>query len=286
MVCWVAATSAAQSTQPDTAAADVKAATSALAAGETERAAALLSGYLEQHPDDVRARVAAARVEIARGNLNAAYPHLRHALIVAPDDVDALYYLGFATAGLAQAQFERLVAMAPESGRVHQLMAESLEAQGRNASAEKEYEAALAETPNLFDALVGLAKLKRIRLACEEAVPLYERAEKLRPTFESAYGLGVCLAYLQRDEEAATEFERAIERDPEAAVAWVGLGTALNRLRRPTDAIVKLQRAVELEPEMGEAYYALGLAYQAAGQPDRASEAFKKAEALGGAVGR
>jgi tetratricopeptide (TPR) repeat protein len=258
----------------------------ALSAGDAATALALATAHAKKHPDDPRARVLVARVHIARGDFDAAYVELRRALAADPKHVDALYYLGFVTAGLAQSQFERLVTMAPESGRARQLMAESLEAQGRNASAEEEYDEALKASPELFDALVGLAKLKRIRLACEEAIPLYQRAEKLRPTFEGAYGLGICQAYLQEDEDAAAQFERAVERDPRAAVAWVGLGTALNRLGRTKDAIAKLQRAIELEPGMGEAYYALALAYQADGQADRAKEAFEKAEQLGGAVGR
>ena len=80
-------------------------------------------------------------------------------------------------------------------------MAESLEAQDRRQAAETEYEAALAPRPDLLEALLGLAKLKRIRLACDEAIALYKnRAEaSVRPTFEGAYGLGMCESVRQND---------------------------------------------------------------------------------------
>ncbi len=65
-----------------------------------------------------------------------------------------------------------------------------LEVQQRNADAEKEYATALEAKPELLEALLALAKLKRIRLACEEALGLYDRAESIRPTFDAAYGLG------------------------------------------------------------------------------------------------
>jgi tetratricopeptide (TPR) repeat protein len=126
--------------------------------------------------------------------------------------------------------------------------------------------------------------LKRIRLACDEAIALYEKAETLRPTFEGAYGLGVCYGYLQRDDEAAVRFEQAIRRDSKAAVAWVGLGTSLTKTGRATKAIPKLQQAIALEPKMGEAYYALGMAYQSARQPALAQKAFQQAQRLGGTL--
>ena len=109
---------------------------------------------------------------------------------------------------------------------------------------------------------------------------LYEKAEAIRPTFDAAYGLGVCLGYLQNDQLAVKHFEQAVQRNPSAAVAWAGLGTSLVKLGRTSDGIAKLQRAIALAPDMDEAHYMLGMAYQAAGDPVRAQESFKKAEQL------
>jgi tetratricopeptide (TPR) repeat protein len=257
----------------------------ALSAGELDHALQLGTAYLKQHPSDPRARVLTARIHIARDQYDAAYDDLQAALRIDPRNVDALYYLGLVTGTLAQQQFHDLETRAPDSARLHQLLAESLEAQDKRAAAEKEYEEALARRPDLLEALLGLAKLKRIRLECEDAIPLYQKAETVRPTFDGAYGLGVCQSLLQNDDFAVKSFEQAITRDPRAAVAWVGLGSSLNKLHRSADAIAKLQHAIALEPTMGEAYYALGLTYQMAGQSDQAQEAFKKAEQYGGAIG-
>ena len=109
---------------------------------------------------------------------------------------------------------------------------------------------------------------------------LYERAEAVRPTFDAAYGLGVCLGYLQNDQLAVKQFELAVKRNRSAAVAWAGFGTSLVKLGRTADGIAKLQRAIALAPEMDEAHYMLGMAYQASGDAVRAQEAFKKAEQL------
>jgi tetratricopeptide (TPR) repeat protein len=252
----------------------------ALAAGDAERAFLLGTNYLERHPGDVRAQVLLVRVHMDRGEWDDAYRMASRAVRAHPADVDALYYLGLVTRRQAADQFQRLVQIAPDSARVHQLQAEMFEAQERRADAEKEYGAALEAKPDLLEALLGLGKLKRIRLACEEAIQLYDKAESIRPTFDAAYGLGVCHSYLQNDERAVKKFEQAVQRSPSAAVAWAGLGTSLVKLRRTAEGIAKLQRAIALEPGMSEAHYMLGMAYQASGDAARAQDAFKKAEQL------
>ena len=252
----------------------------ALAAGEADRALLLGRGYLKRRPGDLRALVLLVRAHLERDEFDSAYRMATRAAREHPGNVDVLYYLGLVTRRLAADEFQRLVQMAPASARVHQLQAESLEAQQRRADAEKEYAAALAANPDLLEALLALGKLKRIRLACEEAVGLYDKAESIRPTFDAAYGLGVCHSYLQNDELAVKKFEQAVRRSPSAAVAWAGLGTSLVKLRRTAEGITKLQRAIVLAPDMDEAHYMLGMAYQASGDAARAQEAFKKAEQL------
>jgi len=252
----------------------------ALAAGDTDRAFLLGRDYLKRHPGDVRAQVLLVRVHVEREEWDSAYRMATRAARAHPANVDVLYYLGLVTRRLAADEFQRLVQMAPDSARVHQLQAEMLEVQQRNADAEKEYTAALEAKPDLLEALLALAKLKRIRLACEEAVGLYDKAESIRPTFDAAYGLGVCHSYLQNDELAVKKFEQAVQRGPSEAVAWAGLGRSLVKLRRTTEGIAKLQRAIALAPDMYEAHYMLGMAYQASGDTARAQEAFKKAEQL------
>ena len=252
----------------------------ALTRGEVARAFELGSAYVKVHPRDAAGRLLLARVHLERDELEQAYEELDRALRADPRNVDVLAYLGLVSAQLAAGAFERLETEAPASARVHQLKGETFEAQERRADAEKAYEAALAVAPDLVDAILPLARLKRMRLACEDAIALYERAEAVTPTFDAAYGLGFCLGYLQDHPSAVVRFEQALKRDPTAAVAWSGLGTALVNVGRRADGIAALRRAVALEPEMSEAWYMLGMAYQAAGDAVRSKEAFAKMEAL------
>jgi tetratricopeptide (TPR) repeat protein len=293
--CVVAATSAAAGTQsppkvparkgaaataPEPAGAAVVAATSALAAGDLDRAAALATGHLRQHPRSAAARVVLARVHIARGELDAAWRELNRAAAGHPRDVDVLYYLGQVSGQLAAEQFERLVQASPVSARGHQLLAEAFEAEERRSDAEREYEAALAMKPDLLEALLGLARLRRIRLDCDGAKALYARAEAVRPTFDAAYGIGACLLREQEHDAARAQLEQAVARDPQSAVALVGLGSALLGLNRAAAAITPLERAVAIEPAMDDGWYVLGRAYQAAGRTDQAQRAFATVERL------
>lgn len=264
----------------DAGSAAVVAATSALAAGDLDRAATLAGGHLRQHPRSAAARVVIARVHVARGDLDAAWRELQRAVADQPRDVDALYYLGQVSAQLAAEQFERLAQQSPMPARGHQLLAESFEAQERRGDAEREYQAALDANPDLLDALLGLARLRRIRLDCDGAKALYARAEAIRPTFEAAYGLGACLLREQAHEAAGAQFEKALARDPRSVVALVGAGSALLGRNRAAEAIVPLERAVAIEPAMDDGWYVLGRAYQAAGRREQAQQAFATVERL------
>ena len=252
----------------------------ALTRGELARAFELGSAYVKAHPREAPGRVLLARVHLERDELDQAYEQLDRALRAEPRNVDALAYLGLVSGQLAASAFEHLVTEAPGSARALQLQGETFEAQDRRKDAETAYEAALKTQPDLLDALLPLAKLKRIRLACEEAIALYERAEAVKPTFDSAFGLGFCLAYMQDDAAAVIRYEQAVKRDPTAAVAWSGLGAALVKVGRTADGVAALKRAVALEPRMSEPWYMLGMAYQATGDTVRSKEAFAKAEEL------
>jgi tetratricopeptide (TPR) repeat protein len=270
----------AAATVPDPAGAAVVAATSALAAGDLDRAAALAAGHLRKYPRSAAARVVVARVHIARGELDAAWRELNRAAAGHPRDVDVLYYLGQVSGQLAAEQFERLVQQSPVPARGHQLLAESFEAQEQRSDAEREYQAALTVKPDLLEALLGLARLHRIRLDCDGAKALYARAEAIRPTFDAAYGIGACLLREHEHDTARTQFERAVARDPQSAIALVGLGSALLGLNRAAAAIAPLERAVAIEPAMDDGWYVLGRAYQGAGRTDQAQRAFATVERL------
>ena len=252
----------------------------ALYAGDPDRALRLSSEYLQDHSLDVNGLILAARAQIARGDDNAAYDLLRKALAVDGRNPDVLYFLGIASSQLAARAFDRLAALAPDGARVHQLLARSLKLQDKPVEAVAEYELALKANPNLLDALLEFALLRREESNCDEALALYEHAERVKPTYDGAYGLGVCFARQFNHARAVEQFRQALARDPQSALAYFDLGSSLLRLAKAAAAAEALEQAVRLEPRMRQAYYVLGRAYQALSQPVRAQHAFAQADRL------
>jgi tetratricopeptide (TPR) repeat protein len=252
----------------------------ALYAGDPDRALRLSSEYLKEHSIDLNALVLAARAQIARDDYDAAFDLLRKALAIDARNPDVLYFLGIVSGQLATRAFDRLGALAPDGARVHQLLAQSFRLQEKPVEAAAEYELALKANPASLDALLEFAELRREESNCDEALALYERAERVKPTFEGAFGLGVCLARQFDHAQAVEQFRRALKHDVRSAPAYFELGSSLLRLGDAAAAAGALEHAVRLEPRMRQAYYVLGRAYQAMGLAARAQQAFARADAL------
>jgi tetratricopeptide (TPR) repeat protein len=255
-------------------------ASTALYAGDSDRTLELVNAFLQRHPKDVEGRVLAARAHMARDEYEAAYERLRQALAVDPSSVDVLYYLGVVTSHMARGELDRLYRLAPDGARVHQLMAESLKLQDKLAEAAAEYELALRASPNLLEALIGLGEIRRGESKCDEAAAVYQHAQAVRPTYDAAYGLGVCFAVRNQHAQAVDEFREALKRDPRSAVAHFGLGSSLLHMGATAAAVRELERAVALEPRMRQGYYLLGRAYAALGLRAQSQQAFTKADEL------
>lgn len=252
----------------------------ALYSGDPDRALRLTSEYLKQHATDVNGLVLAARAQIARHDHDAAYDALRKALAVDPQNPDVLYFLGIVSGELAARAFDRLGKLAPDGVRAHQLLARLLKLQDKPVEAAAEYELALKTDPNSLDVLLEFARLRREESNCDEASALYERAERVKPTFDGAYGLGVCFARRFAHERAVAQFRLALKRDPQSAATYFELGSSLLRLNDAAGAADALEHAVRIEPRMRQAYYVLGRAYQSMGQAARAQQAFARADEL------
>ncbi len=255
--------------------------TRALLRADYRKAASLTEGYLKAHPESVKARILLARAEMAQGEYDSAYRNLRNVLDANPQNVDALYYLGWVCFALSQAEHQKLYALAPDSPRVHQLLAESYRARQDVSKAEEEYLTALKASPNSVEILDELGNLKRSQFKFDEAITYYSRALEISPRdYTSAYGLGASYLYKQEAARAVEYFRRAVAADPNSPAARLALGDALWRAGEAAEAIEELKAATALEPDMRQAYTLLARAYNTLGQSQAAEAALKKAEDL------
>jgi tetratricopeptide (TPR) repeat protein len=249
--------------------------------GDYARAVALAAEHLKARPGDAQAQIVIARGEAAMGHFEAAFDGFRKALRLDPRSPDALYYLGVTAGVLAQAEQERLLAMAPGSSRAHQLLGESYALQDKKAEAEAEFKAALEVGPPSVDVLVALGDVMRSTLSFADARAYYAQAAELAPdSYDALYGLGACDSYAGEHAKAVGYFRRALRVAPGSAPAHLALGISLLQTGQAASAVTELEAAARLEPRMRQAYYQLGRAYQALGRSKEAEVAFAKVQEL------
>lgn len=249
--------------------------------GDYARAAALASERLKAQPGDLKARILLARTEAAVGRFEAAYAGFRQALRLEPHNVDALYYLEVTAGLLAQGEFERLLTVAPDSARAHELRGRDYRAQEKTTEAEAEFTAALEAGPPAAEVLTALGDLRRTKLDLTAARAYYSRAAQLAPgNYDALYGIGACDSYAGDHKTAVGFFRRALRVAPGSAPARLALGISLLQTGETTAAVRELEEATRLEPRMRQAYYQLGRAYQILGRPQESQAAFARVQEL------
>lgn len=248
---------------------------------EYVKAAQIAETRLRTRPHDLPVRVMLARVELAQGRFRPAFEQLLKVLTSDPRNVDALYYLSFAARGLSQQEYQRLFAMAPDSSRVHQLLAEAALQAENPTEAEAQFLKALQNNPRSGEIATELAELKRSQSKFDEAIQYYTKAENAgHLTYEIAYGLGACYTYKQEYAQATNWLRRAVNLDPKSVAAHFALGNSYFQTGDFNAAIPQLLTAVGYEPNMKQAYFLLGRAYTKLGQRQKAAAAFKKLDEL------
>jgi tetratricopeptide (TPR) repeat protein/S1-C subfamily serine protease len=89
----------------------------------------------------------------------------------------------------------------------------------------------------------------------EDAARDFDRAIELDPEFTKAYYQRAIIQFDQGEAEAAiADFEQVIRLDPEDMFGYYGRGTAQAKLGKFEEAIRDLSRAIELDPSFANAY--------------------------------
>ncbi len=97
------------------------------------------------------------------------------------------------------------------------------------------------------------------------AITHYRQAIDENPDPRYYNRLAIALRRDNQEREAVNAFQRAIELDPQYAVAYAGLGGTYVSLQRYDDAIESYSTALELQPNMRQASIGLATAYTARG---------------------
>lgn len=241
----------------------------------------LAENHLRKFPRDASVRLILARAELAQGKFQQTFEELERILASEPKNVDALYYLSVVSREMSEREYQRLFSLAPDSARVHQLLAEAALAAENSSEAEVEFHKALVAGSHSGEVATELAELKRSQSKFDEAIDYYQQAQKSTPlNYDIAYGLGACYTYKQEYATAIEWLEKAVALAPDSAAGRFALGNALFQNGQVEAAIPELTRAVQFEPRMKQAYFLLGRAYSRLGRQEQAQAAIRKLEEL------
>ncbi|HEY0657582.1 MAG TPA: protein kinase, partial [Pyrinomonadaceae bacterium] len=143
---------------------------------------------------------------------------------------------------------------------------------------------ALELDERVADAHLSLAKFYFYRERdWERAEREFKRAIELNPNSALAHQFyGMFLASRRRMDEAIREGEIALELDPLSLVVNLHIGWVYWSANRFDDTFRQATRMIEIEPNFFGAYLHLGTAQLAKGNYEEAVEAFRKSSVLGG----
>jgi tetratricopeptide (TPR) repeat protein len=169
----------------------------------------------------------------------------------------------------------------PDGAIPHASMGDALLALGRVDEAIREYDRALALSPDYYGAIVNLGVAYLDKGLVDRAIEQARSALNSKPNSYGAH-VNLGLAYMRkgRIDEAIEEFRAAIRLNPDSAGSYNNLGLAYGSQGRLAYAIRCYEKAVSLNPDYAEAYNNLGIAYAENGSLAAAIRQFETAAKL------
>jgi len=146
---------------------------------------------------------------------------------------------------------------------------------GHLPQAEALYRQILQMAPAHPDALYLSGLVAHESGKSEAAVELIVRAIRSNPTGPFHYTLGNVFRKLDRLDEAAESFHKALRLAPRMVEAHLGLGNTLRAQGKLDEAAEHFRKALKLQPDLVEAHLNLGNVFRAQGKLDEALECFR-----------
>lgn len=177
----------------------------------------------------------------------------------------------------AETLYRRVIAAAPDNLNALHFLGVLCHQQNRNAEAANLIQRIIALDPqnadahnNLGNVLEGLGKFS-------EAEACYRKAIVLRPSHDPAYNnLGVILMAQRNVATALNAYRQAVALAPESADYRYNMGNALRKSGEFEQAVAAYQEAVKLNPDHTGARQGLARTLLQAGRRDQAAEVFEE----------
>ncbi len=201
-------------------------------------------------------------------------------LTIHPGDRSARYELIRTRRQIAIAQIARLLAIAPDSYHIHQLLGQLYADREEDYKALAEYQAVAAARPNLPDVHFWIGHLYWKHGDADHALAELTRQLELDPEHPEANGeLGAVLVDENRSAEAIPHLESAIRSKPDLWPAYQQLGRAYAAQKNYTRAEEVLKRVLAHDHD-GSAHFQLGKVLRAEGKKVEAAQVFAQVKAI------
>ena len=149
--------------------------------------------------------------------------------------------------------------------------------QGNSGEALAQYDLALNQRPDFYDALFNRGNLHLQTNRAQEALQDYERALAVRADVPSAWNnRGTALRRLRRSEEALASYDRAVALAPSHVNALTNRAIALFDLRRLEEALMAADMALAVQADFTEALYIKGNILRDLGRLQEARDCFER----------
>jgi tetratricopeptide (TPR) repeat protein len=191
-----------------------------------------------------------------------------------PTNVELLYTSYRIHSDLAHEAVLSMGAIAPDSPRMHQMMAHELAKQGNTAAAIANYREAIKIDPQLPGIHFELAEILNAASSTENQEEIekeYKAALTANPFDEKAECRLAEIARRKNDlKEAYARYSRALELQPKDAEAAAGLAKVLASRNEREKALELYRKALQLEPTNATVHFQLSTLYRQMGRQEDA----------------
>jgi tetratricopeptide (TPR) repeat protein len=253
--------------------------------GRRQEAVRVLRELIETNPQNADACLLLGSLLMEEGQREESISQLTTAVRLRPGSVEAENALGeaynkFGDTAAARTAFEKAVALKPDYAVAQLNLGQALLTAGELTAAATHLDRAIhlfGRVDDTADAHYLRAKVYTAEGAPQQAAAQLEQALSLRPKFAEAWSdLGQARRTLLDDAGALAAFERAVDSNPDDAVAQYRLGAEYLRQSKPHLAVEHLRQAYQLNATDQSTLNALQIALRQDGNPEEANRLKQK----------
>lgn len=208
-----------------------------------------LEKAVQLSPSDVIAHTWLGYAYLDQSRYQDAVKQFQDACNLDPKNIDAWYALGEAYLQIGKSATSKLLAIAPDSGRVWQLAGEQFELQENKPRALNAYQEALKRRPDIAELRTQITELGGTVTDVPAAAPIAGAATSKDELYQQAH---------DAEEQSRTAFERVVAIDPDSYRAHQVMADSFAAAQKREDAIKEYKTVLQLKPDLPGIHLDLG----------------------------